>query len=178
MAAEARKAGLTSSTAAREAVSTLRPERTPATVVDALKALAPESVIVDRVEFVDGSDQRFLIAGRADRNATVSNYLRALDTSEGFHKTELLQIMLDANGRPSFEIMLERKPDADVERRSAATPAEPSAPRTASSTLCQISSASCSTSPGAGKCWRNSRVARPSVDPAVSMTREVVPVVP
>ena len=104
-------------------------EPAPADVVDALKQLAPATVTVDRVEFVNGSDKRFQISGRADRNATVSNYLRALDTSEGFHKTELLQIMLDANGRPSFEIMLERKPDADVERRSAATPAATPAPK-------------------------------------------------
>ena len=82
-------------------------EPAPADVVDALKQLAPTTVTVDRVEFLNGSDKRFQISGRADRNATVSNYLRALDTSEGFHKTELLQIMLDANGRPSFEIMLD-----------------------------------------------------------------------
>lgn len=95
-------------------------EPAPATVVDALKALAPESVIVDRVEFVDGSDQRFLIAGRADRNATVSNYLRALDTSESFQKTELLQIMVDAKGRPSFEIMLERRAEPPAKTAAAA----------------------------------------------------------
>ena len=98
-------------------------EPAPANVTEALKQLAPATVTVDRVEFVNGSNSRFLIAGRADRNATVSNYLRALDTSERFHKTELLQIMLDANGRPSFEIMLERKPGPEVERDATAAPA-------------------------------------------------------
>ncbi len=113
-------------------------EPAPADVVDALKQLAPTTVTVDRVEFLNGSDKRFQISGRADRNATVSNYLRALDTSEGFHKTELLQIMLDANGRPSFEIMLERKPDADVERRSAAPPAATPAPKKPTVYRCTI----------------------------------------
>ena len=103
-------------------------EAAPAKVVDELKQLAPANVTVDRVEFVNGSDTRFVIAGRADRNATVSNYLRALDTSATFQKTELLQIMLDANGRPSFEIMLERKPEADVERDAATAAPAPKKP--------------------------------------------------
>jgi Tfp pilus assembly protein PilN len=95
-------------------------EPAPAKVADALKQLAPANVTVERVEFVNGSDTRFLIAGRADRNATVSNYLRALDTSESFHKTELLQIMLDANGRPSFEIMVERRAEPIAKTPAAA----------------------------------------------------------
>src|SRR6185503_1213816 len=57
-------------------------------------------------------------------------------------------------------------------------PAAPSAPRTATHTLSQISSGSCSTQPGCGKCWGNSRVARPKVRPSTSMTSAVVPVVP
>ncbi|MBL0028210.1 MAG: PilN domain-containing protein [Rhodanobacteraceae bacterium] len=98
-------------------------EPAPADVVDALKQLAPAAVTVDRVEFVNGSDSRFQISGRADRNATVSNYLRALDTSDAFHKPELLQIMLDANGHPSFEIMLERKPEPEATTAAAGTSA-------------------------------------------------------
>jgi Tfp pilus assembly protein PilN len=94
-------------------------EPAPADVVTALKQLAPATVTVDRVEFVNGSDQRFTISGRADRNATVSAYLRALDTSESFHKAELLQVQLDGDGRPSFEIMLERRLDPGVERGAA-----------------------------------------------------------
>ena len=91
-------------------------EAAPAKVVDELKQLAPANVTVDRVEFVNGSDTRFVIAGRADRNATVSNYLRALDTSATFQKTELLQIML------------ERKPEADVERDAATAAPAPKKP--------------------------------------------------
>lgn len=98
-------------------------EPAPADVVDTLKQLAPANVIVERVEFLDGSDKRFQISGRADRNATVSNYLRALDTSDAFHKPELLQIMLDANGHPSFEIMLERKPEPEATTAAAGTSA-------------------------------------------------------
>ncbi len=107
-------------------------EPAPADVVDTLKQLAPANVIVERVEFLDGSDKRFQISGRADRNATVSDYLRAIDTAESFQKTELVQIMLDANGHPSFEIMVERAPVVSVEASSdkakaptTTTPAKP-----------------------------------------------------
>jgi hypothetical protein len=62
--------------------------------------------------------------------------------------------------------------------RLPSTPAAVSASPTAMVTLSQISSASCSTWPGSGKCCRNSRVARPRVAPDVSMTSDVEPVVP
>src|SRR5437868_1268573 len=53
-----------------------------------------------------------------------------------------------------------------------------SAPEMAPSTLCQISSGSCSTQPGSGKYCGNSQFLRPSVVPSSAMTSAVVPVVP
>ncbi len=111
-------------------------EPAPADVERALKQLAPATLTVDRVAFVNGSDKKFLIAGRADRNATISTYLRALETSGRFHKTELLQVMLDGNGRPSFEIMLERQPE--VERGAESAPATPPASRKPTVYRCTI----------------------------------------
>ncbi len=58
------------------------------------------------------------------------------------------------------------------------TPASATAASAAASTLCQISSGSCSTQPGCGKCWGNSRYARPATFSSSSTTRHVVPVVP
>ena len=89
-------------------------EPAPDAIGVALKQLAPATLTVDRVESVKGSDTKFLIAGRADRNATISTYLRTLDTSSGFQRPELLQVALNSEGRPMFEIMVERKADADA----------------------------------------------------------------
>lgn len=88
-------------------------EPAPTQVAEALKQLAPATLAVDRVEFVRGSDRKFLIAGRADRNVTVSNYLRALDASAEFEDPELLQIAMNPEGRPMFEITVERRVDPD-----------------------------------------------------------------
>ena len=60
----------------------------------------------------------------------------------------------------------------------AATPAAASASAAVCSTLAQISSGSCSTQPGSGKCCRISRYPRPSTRSSGSTTRHVVPVVP
>ena len=60
----------------------------------------------------------------------------------------------------------------------AATPASASASAAVCSTLAQISSGSCSTQPGSGKCCRISRYPRPIVRSSGSTTRHVVPVVP
>ena len=92
-------------------------EPAPTDVTQALKQLAPATLTVDRVEFVNGSDRKFLIAGRADRNATISNYLRALDGSTAFQRPELLQVALNAEGRPMFEITVERRSDASAPKR-------------------------------------------------------------
>lgn len=95
----------------------------PAVISMELKQIAPATLTVERVEVVAGSAKKFLIAGRADRNATISTYLRSLDTSSGFQRPELLQVAMNPEGRPSFEIMVERKPEADlkVEKAAAST---------------------------------------------------------
>ncbi len=58
------------------------------------------------------------------------------------------------------------------------SPAAASASRMASSETRKISSGSCSTQPGSGKCWVNSRYPRPSTLPSWWMTSAVEPVVP
>ena len=57
-------------------------------------------------------------------------------------------------------------------------PAESSASLATARVTSQISRASCSTQPGRGKCWWNSRYARPAGRPRSSNTMHVVPVVP
>ena len=57
-------------------------------------------------------------------------------------------------------------------------PAESSASFATARVTSQISLASCSTQPGRGKCWRNSRYARPAGRPRSSKAMQVVPVVP
>src|SRR5215204_72508 len=57
-------------------------------------------------------------------------------------------------------------------------PAESSASLATERVTSQISLASCSTQPGRGKCWRNSRYARPTGRPRSSKVMQVVPVVP
>ncbi|MBK6436661.1 MAG: PilN domain-containing protein [Rhodanobacteraceae bacterium] len=96
-------------------VSAVAAALAPDEVTTALKQLAPDTLMLDQVEFVNGSEQKFLIIGRADTNASISQYLRALDTSASFQKPDLLQISMDANGHPRFEIMIERKPMVAVE---------------------------------------------------------------
>ena len=63
-------------------------------------------------------------------------------------------------------------------RSRAATPTAASASAAVCSTLAQISSGSCSTHPGRGKCCRISRYPRLSTSRLGSRTRHVVPVVP
>ena len=64
----------------------------------------------------------------------------------------------------------------------APTSAVPRAASSASRATCrvtaQISSASCSTQPGWGKCWVNSSYARPTGIPSRSMAKARTPVVP
>lgn len=102
----------------------------PEAISVALKQIAPVTLTVERVEVVAGSDKKFLIAGRADRNATISTYLRSLDTSSGFQRPELLQVAMNPEGRPLFEILVERKPGADlkVETATASKSAQGNAP--------------------------------------------------
>jgi hypothetical protein len=57
-------------------------------------------------------------------------------------------------------------------------PAESSASFATARVTSQISLASCSTQPGRGKCWRNSRYARPTGRPRSSNAMQVVLVVP
>ena len=57
-------------------------------------------------------------------------------------------------------------------------PASAAATRATRRVTSQISSASCSTQPGRGKCCVNSLYARPRTVPSRSMTRQVTPVVP
>lgn len=118
------------------AMPTLAGEPAPAEVHQALKQLAPATLTIDRAEFVNGSDKKFLIAGRADRNATISAYLRALETSGRFHKTELLQVALNSEGRPMFEITVERQPE--IERNAKAEPAAAPAPKKPTVYRCTI----------------------------------------
>ncbi|MBK6728392.1 MAG: PilN domain-containing protein [Xanthomonadales bacterium] len=100
----------------------------PAEVQRTARELAPATLRVERIEAMGEDQRKFKISGRADRNATISAYLRALDASAKFERTELLQIMLDADGRPSFAIMVQRARPIEVETAQAPAPAGTNAP--------------------------------------------------
>lgn len=85
----------------------------------ALKQLATPGVVIERVETLDGDGKVLQIGGRAGRNAEVSDFLRVLDGAADFEKPDLLQIQLDREGHPQFEIR--------VQRRAAPAPAPPAA---------------------------------------------------
>ena len=95
-----------------------------AETTQALKQLATPGVVIERVEMLDGDGKVLQIGGRAGRNAEVSDFLRVLDGAADFEKPDLLQIQLDREGHPQFEIRVQRRaapapapaPPAAVER--------------------------------------------------------------
>ena len=103
------------------------------------------------------------------------------------HYSVVLSEALAEVGRPGTSVVFVAEgapvePQADAAAAPEAFELEPpaaeSASRTDVVTLSQISSGSCSTQPGSGKCCGNSVVCRPNVRPSVLMTSAVVPVVP